>query len=90
MIQTNQQQIVDEAITSRHSMRAYLPTPVSREDITRMLEVAARAPSGSNTQPWKAYILMGEMKERLSTEILAVYHDKAQFEACVFTYTCSA
>ena len=86
MIQTNQQKIVDEAITSRHSMRAYLPTPVSREDITRMLEVAARAPSGSNTQPWKAYVLMGEMKERLTAEILSVYHDKAKFEALTEDY----
>ena len=43
MIQSSQQKIVDEAITSRHSMRAYLPTPVSREDIASMLEVAARA-----------------------------------------------
>jgi len=86
VIQTNQQQIVDEAITSRHSMRAYLPTSVSREDITRLLEVAARAPSGSNTQPWKAYVLMGEMKERLTAEILAVYHDKAQFEALTEDY----
>ena len=42
MIQTNQQKIVDEAITSRHSMRAFLPTPVSREDVASMLEVAAR------------------------------------------------
>jgi len=86
VIQSSQQTIVDEAITSRHSMRAYLPTPVSREDVTGMLEVAARAPSGSNTQPWKAYVLMGEMKERLTAEILAVYHDKAQFAALTEDY----
>ena len=86
VIQTNQQKIVDEAITSRHSMRAFLPTPVSREDVASMLEVAARAPSGSNTQPWKAYVLMGAMKERLTSEILAVYQDKAQFEALTEDY----
>ena len=33
MIQSNEQKIVDQAITSRHSMRAFLPTPVAREDI---------------------------------------------------------
>ncbi len=86
VIQTNQQKIVDEAITSRHSMRAFLPTPISREDVASMLEVAARAPSGSNTQPWKAYVLMGEMKERLTSEILAVYQDKAKFEALTEDY----
>ena len=70
MIQTTQQQIVDEAMTSRHSMRAFLPTPVSHEDIEKMFEVAARAPSGSNTQPWKAYVLTCAIKERLSNDIV--------------------
>jgi nitroreductase len=53
MISSQQQQAVDAAITSRRSIRAYLPTPVAREDIEAILEVAARAPSGTNTQPWK-------------------------------------
>ncbi|HBI83158.1 nitroreductase [Orrella sp. NBD-18] len=86
MIQTKEQQIVDEAITSRHSMRAFLPTPVAREDIERMLEVAARAPSGSNTQPWKVYVLTGAIKTRLSDEILKVYSDKAKFESLTEEY----
>lgn len=86
MIQSNEQKIVDDAITSRHSMRAFLETPISREDIERMLEVAARAPSGSNTQPWKVYVMSGEMKQRVSAEILKVYQDKAQFEALTEDY----
>lgn len=86
MIQTKEQQIVDEAITSRHSMRAFLPTPVAREDIERMLEVSARAPSGSNTQPWKVYVLTGAIKERLSAEILKVYSDKEKFGALTEEY----
>ena len=86
MIQSNEQKIVDQAITSRHSMRAFLPTPISREDIEQMLEVAARAPSGSNTQPWKVYVLTGEIKQRVSDEILKVYHDKAKFEALTEDY----
>lgn len=81
MIQTTQQQIVDEAMMSRHSMRAFLPTPVSHEDIEKMFEVAARAPSGSNTQPWKAYVLTGAIKERLSDAIVDIYNDKSRFEA---------
>ncbi len=86
MIQTKEQQIVDDAITSRHSMRAFLPTPIAREDIERMLEVAARAPSGSNTQPWKVYVLTGEIKNRLSSEITKVYQDTTQFEALTEEY----
>ena len=53
MIQSEQQKIVDEAITSRRSIRGFLPTPVPREDIESILGVASRAPSGTNTQPWK-------------------------------------
>lgn len=69
----NTQQAVDQAITSRRSIRAFLPTPVSRADIESLLEVASRAPSGSNTQPWKVYVLTGALKQRLSDAILQVY-----------------
>jgi len=78
MITSQQQQAVDAAITSRRSIRAYLPTPVAREDIEAILEVASRAPSGTNTQPWKVYVLTGEAKERLSAAILAAYGDPQQ------------
>ena len=75
MISTQQQQAVDAAITSRHSIRAFLADPVPREEIERILEVAARAPSGTNTQPWKVYVLTGEKKTALSAAILAAHQD---------------
>lgn len=75
MIQTNEQKIVDQAIVSRRSIRAFLRTPVERDDIEAILEVAARAPSGSNTQPWKVYVLTGAIRERLSARILAAHND---------------
>lgn len=78
MIQTTEQQIVDAAITSRRSIRAFLPRPVAREDIEAILQVAARAPSGTNTQPWKVYVLTGQAKETLSKEILDIYADPAR------------
>ena len=78
MINTPEQKIVDQAITSRTSIRAFLPKPVAREDIEALLEVAARAPSGSNTQPWKVYVLTGAIRQRLSEEILATYLDGEQ------------
>ena len=71
----NATQIVDDAITSRHSMRAYLPTPVPRETIEEILRVASRAPSGTNTQPWKVHVLTGAAKQRLSTAIKAAFDD---------------
>jgi nitroreductase len=76
MISNQQQQAVDNAIVSRRSIRAFLPTPVAREDIEAILEVSARAPSGTNIQPWKVTVLTGDAKERLSAAILAVYGDK--------------
>jgi nitroreductase len=78
MISNEQQRAVDAAITSRRSIRAYLPTPVAREDVEAILEVAARAPSGTNTQPWKVHVLTGAAKDRLSGRILAAYADPAQ------------
>ena len=75
MIRTPEQKIVDEAITSRRSIRAFLPKPVAQEDIQELLSVAARAPSGSNTQPWKVYVLTGATRQRLSDEIMATYLD---------------
>jgi nitroreductase len=77
MIQNEQQRHVDEAITSRRSMRAFLQTPVEREDIEAILQVASRAPSGTNTQPWKVYVLTGAIKEKLSAEVLRVHNDPA-------------
>ena len=69
---------VDQAITTRRSIRAYLPTPVPRQTIEEILAVASRAPSGTNTQPWKVYVLTGAARERLSARICAVHDDPAQ------------
>ena len=66
---------VDTAITSRRSVRAFLPTPVARQTIEEILAVASRAPSGTNTQPWRVHVLTGAAKEALSREIRAAYDD---------------
>lgn len=68
---------VDAAITSRRSIRAFLPTPVPRATIEAILEVASRAPSGTNIQPWKVTVLTGEPLRRLSAAITAVHDDPA-------------
>lgn len=77
MIDHFQQAAVDAAITSRRSIRAFLPTPVPQHDIEQILEVASRAPSGTNTQPWQVSVLTGAAKTRLSDAILAVHNDPA-------------
>jgi nitroreductase len=69
---------VDAAIISRRSIRAFLPTPVPRETIEEILAVSARAPSGTNTQPWRVHVLTGAAKTRLSARIRAVYDNPAE------------
>ena len=64
---------VDAAISSRFSARAFLPTPVAREAIEEILAVASRAPSGTNTQPWKVYVLQGASLTRLSDQVCAAH-----------------
>lgn len=63
----------DLAMTTRHSIRAFLPTPVPRETVEEILDVAARAPSGTNMQPWMAHVLAGEPKDRLCAAVQAVF-----------------
>ncbi|WP_421929658.1 nitroreductase [Neoaquamicrobium sediminum] len=67
---TDEQEIVDEALTSRRSVRAFLPTPVDDETVKDILRVAARAPSGTNMQPWKVYVVTGAKKQEVSDAIL--------------------
>lgn len=69
------QHAVDWAIVSRRSIRAFLPTPVSRDKVHAILDVARHAASGMNTQPWRVHVLMGAAKQRLSDAIAALDND---------------
>ena len=60
---------VDHAIETRQSMREFLPKPVPRDTILHLLELASRAPSGTNTQPWRAYVLQGASKDSLAEKV---------------------
>lgn len=67
---------VSEAIATRRSVRGFLDEPVDGAVIRRILEQAARAPSGGNLQPWHLYVVGGDELTRLK-EIMA----KRVFEA---------
>jgi nitroreductase len=54
-----------EAVASRYSCRAFLPTPVSEKIIRDIIERAARAPSAGNMQPWRVYAIAGRRVEEL-------------------------
>lgn len=75
---------VDHAITSRRSVRRFLPRPVPKKTVEELLEISSRAPSGTNVQPWKVYALAGHAKDALSAAILDKFNstgmDGREFE----------
>ncbi|MEQ9334008.1 nitroreductase [Thalassobaculum sp.] len=60
-------------MSQRRSVRAFLDTPVPRETIERILALAARAPSGTNMQPWKVHVLTGAARDRLCDAVVAAF-----------------
>lgn len=56
---------VSQAVASRKSVRGFLPRAVAPDTIRRVLDAAARAPSGGNLQPWHIHVVGGEALERL-------------------------
>jgi nitroreductase len=55
-----------EAITSRRSIRAFLDKPVAQDTIEKILEASARAPSGTNMQPWQVTVLTGAALKKVA------------------------
>lgn len=58
---------VSQALESRMSVRAFTEKSVPVETVIRVLEKAARSPSGSNLQPWRMVVLSPEKLEALNT-----------------------
>jgi nitroreductase len=65
--------LVDDAISSLMSVRAFTPQPVDRADIEALLQVASRAPSGTNCQPWRVYVLQGASRQSLVDKVCAAH-----------------
>jgi len=55
---------VTEAMQARKSIRNFLDTPVDDDIIQALLIKAARAASGGNLQPWRIYVINGEVTSR--------------------------
>jgi nitroreductase len=55
------------------SIRAYLERPVERHKIEHLLQLASRAPSGTNTQPWRVYVLQGDSRQALVDQVCAAH-----------------
>jgi nitroreductase len=76
---------VEDALRTRYSCRAFLPTPVARADIERLLALAERSASNSNTQPWQVHVLTGAAKQALSADLLHAF-DSGRIEAEEYDY----
>lgn len=64
---------VDAAITSRMSARAFTQQAVPQQTLQDILQVASRAPSGTNCQPWKVYVLQGNSRNSLVDKVCAAH-----------------
>lgn len=65
-----------EAMKERKSIRAFKGDPIPKERIEAILELAVRAPSAINLQPWEFIVVLGEEKDRLSRRLLKAYREK--------------
>ena len=57
-----------EVINGRRSTRGFLDKPVSVEVLKEVIELAVRAPSSMNTQPWHFHIVTGEVLDNIRRE----------------------
>jgi nitroreductase len=64
---------IARALLTRRSVRGFRATPVPRATVEAILWLAARAPSGTNCQPWKVYVCSGAVRDALSRELVAAH-----------------
>jgi len=74
------------ALEGRRSIRAFLPDPVPPKVVRCILTAAARAPSGSNTQPWQVHVVTGASKAALEAELLAAHQAGGAGHAAEYAY----
>ncbi|TQC44051.1 nitroreductase [Rhodococcus sp. WS4] len=77
---------VEQALLSRRSVRAFLPTPVPRRDVEHLLELAARSASNSNCQPWQVHVVTGAAKSRLTAALLAAHDSEGRVRTREYNY----
>ncbi len=53
------------AIFDRRSIRKFLNTPISRQDMEDILQSGIKAPSSKNRQPWKYIVVQKDAKDEM-------------------------
>lgn len=66
-------QLTEALIRGRQSKRGFLDRPVPMETVREILSVAKYAPSSSNTQPWRCYVLTGEARAKIVDAAVDAY-----------------
>lgn len=59
-----------EVMNTQRAVRQWTDEPVSRETITRVIEAATKAPSGSNLQPWAFVVITDDDKRHLLADAI--------------------
>jgi len=59
---------VVEAIRTRKSIRGFKPDPVPKEVLGNIIDIARRAPSAMNTQPWEITVVSGEALDNIKRD----------------------
>ena len=80
---------VIEAIKTRRGIRSYKPDPVPKDVLKEILEVASRAPSSANTQPWECTVIAGEVLEKIKRANMEKFDsgETPQLEVMIDPYT---
>ena len=68
---------VSTAVNTRRSIRAFTDRAVEKDVLTHILTTAARAPSGTNIQPWQVHVLQGERLTRLCEKVCDAFEEDA-------------
>jgi len=67
---TSAAELLQHLLATRHSCRAFLPEPLSRPAIERILSLAQRSASWCNAQPWQVHVLSAEATARARQDLL--------------------
>ena len=59
-----------DAVYERRSVRGFLDKEIPQDVLNRIFEIAQRAPSNCNVQPWKVYVASGELKDKLKQKMV--------------------
>ncbi|MEM7258063.1 MAG: nitroreductase family protein [Pseudomonadota bacterium] len=77
---------VTDAVVTRRSLRAFTSQPVEQQVLEDIFTRAARAPSGTNMQPWQVRVLVGQSLQRVSEAVLADYDADVPYDDEVAYY----